>query len=1194
MQETIHQILEGHYDYESGALEFSCAKIECRLYAGEVCDGAFTVTGAPGRPTSGWVTVTDPHMECLTERFEGAQCEIRFRFHGEYLEDGDVVKGNFNVISSQGEFYLPFVASVEHRILQSSAGPIKNLFHFTNLAKSSWEEAQSLFYSRDFTNLLVGGDAHTYDLYRGLSARPGIAQNMEEFLVRAGKKQRPEFLIREQRLLFELSSMQSADAVAEGELNVIRNGWGYTCLQIECEGDFLFTERECLLDEHFLGNLCRLQVFADPAQCRPGRNFGTVILSNELVRLEVPVTVSLGEETTLARTHLHRGRLVAELMNLYQDFRLKKVSGGEWRRRSMGLVEQLEALDADDPEPRLFRAQLLIQEKRSNEAAWVLENVSRQMETLGWSDTLRAYYLYLTTLLGSEEIDTDRAAREVEQIYRSDRTNWRVAWLLLYLSPEYGQTLAGKWDFLERQLESGCTSPILYLEALLLANANPALVRRLEGANLRILCYGAHKDALGAELIEQILYLSGRTKEFSELHLRLLEELYERQADERTLQEICTLLIRANRVGTRYFDWYARGVEAQLRITRLYEYYMMSVDLGSRPVLPRTVVMYFSYQNNLDYEHSAFLYAYVLEHKRELPELFENYRMRMDFFVMDQIAKVHINRYLARLYSELLQPALVTEQTAAPLARLLFAQQVTVEDKRLRRVIICEPNLIRPREYPLVAGTTWIALYGNDCALLFEDAEGNRYADGINYDLEKLMIPGKYLHLLDDWECSCPELDLYLCSAERETREWTQRDLSRALRVAGNENVQPALRRRLSMKILQFYYEQDRTEELDQWLENARGEELTARSRALVLKFLVYRGQYEKAWSWICTYGVDETETKPLLRLVCARLEQTGYARDARMLDVAEHVFRDGGRDARLLRYLADYCEGSLRELRDIWKAAGEFGVPRTALEERMLLRMLWCGSYVGEKMEVFRSFLESGGDQELVGAFLGQCAYDYFVKEKVTDELVFREISDSYRRGEPVQRVSKLAFLKYYSEHTDEIRGEDTETLGIFLQELLEERIHLKLFRKFNGTGIPNAPALREMMDKTLVEYRAKPGAHVRIHYCLSQADAGEAEYLTEPMQEVYGGVFFKEFVLFFGESLQYYISEELDGQEQLTESGTLQKNDIRGGEDNWRYERINELVISRTLGDDDRMDDLLEEYYHREYLNGELFALC
>ena len=84
-----------------------------------------------------------------------------------------------------------------------------------------------------------------------------------------------------------------------------------------------------------------------------------------------------------------------------------------------------------------------------------------------------------------------------------------------------------------------------------------------------------------------------------------------------------------------------------------------------------------------------------------------------------------------------------------------------------------------------------------------------------------------------------------------------------------------------------------------------------------------------------------------------------------------------------------------------------------------------------------------------------------------------------------------------------------------------------------------------------------------------------------------------FKEFVLFFGETLQYYITEERNGEEQLTESGNLQKSDIRGEGHDSRYQLVNDIVISKTLEDFDTMDNLLEEYKRKEFLNGKLFGL-
>ena len=48
-------------------------------------------------------------MECLTGEFTGCDEEIAYCFHGENLDEGDVVKGCFYVIRNNGEYYLPFV-----------------------------------------------------------------------------------------------------------------------------------------------------------------------------------------------------------------------------------------------------------------------------------------------------------------------------------------------------------------------------------------------------------------------------------------------------------------------------------------------------------------------------------------------------------------------------------------------------------------------------------------------------------------------------------------------------------------------------------------------------------------------------------------------------------------------------------------------------------------------------------------------------------------------------------------------------------------------------------------------------------------------------------------------------------------------------------------------------------------------------
>lgn len=128
---------------------------------------------------------------------------------------------------------------------------------------------------------------------------------------------------------------------------------------------------------------------------------------------------------------------------------------------------------------------------------------------------------------------------------------------------------------------------------------------------------------------------------------------------------------------------------------------------------------------------------------------------------------------------------------------------------------------------------------------------------------------------------------------------------------------------------------------------------------------------------------------------------------------------------------------------------------------------------------------------------------------------------------------------------------------------------------------------AIREQMaDRTIVEYKAQPGMRAVMHYCLEHAEGEEPEYLTEEMNEVYGGVCFKDFVLFFGERLQYYIVEESEGEEQLTESATIRKSDTGSMGAEGKFNLLNDISISGTLQDYETVGKLLAEYQYKEFM--------
>ena len=1186
MEEVIERILEGNFEYENGSLDFSCTKLELTIRRGERSEGSFRIFGEKGRLTQGRVISSDGRMECMTAEFVGSEEEIFYCFHGEHLEEGEVVKGEFYVISNQGEYYLPFVVNVEYTQLDSSLGTIRNLFHFANLAKAYPEEAVRMFYSADFPQIFNGSDRQYYEYYLGMSAYTDNRQNVEEFLIGINKKQKIEYLLDTYEIQIE-----EPEEFVEKEVLITRNGWGYTALAIETEGDFLYTETAQISDSDFEGNTCRLVFFIDSGYLHDGVNLGNIRIFGSCDEIVIPVTVSFHGMGNAGVLHRERKRQTLELMELYQSFRLKRISAAAWLRESGGLVERMASEDEFDISAKLFQAQLLITEERFNEAQWILDHAADILYDGSWNDPVpEAYYLYLTTLVSRDETYIDKITDKVEYIYKKNRSEWRVAWLLLYLSDEYNRSFSKRWMFLEEQFGRGCRSPIIYVEALMLLNLNPSLLTRLHAFERQLLLYGAKQEILNDDVILQFLYLVQKEREYSDCLYRILKVCYSLKPEPCVLQEICSLLIKGNKTGEKYLDWYRLGVEHELRITRLYEYYVMSVDINAAEKLPKVVLMYFSYQNSLSYELAAFVYANVHRDRHVFPELYESYRNTIEQFVLEQIRKRRVTRDLAYLYKELVQPRMLTEEIAEALAELLFVHLIQTPQKQIRYAVVYQAGMAKEKYYPVTDGCAFVPLPGTDSVLLLEDGQQNRYSVSVPHTTEKLMLPGKLVKLIAPSVGNKQDLNLYMCMSGREPSEVTEDNALRFRFLLEDNEINSALKRAIGMKLMHYYYENDKIAELDDYLEQVQNLQLSAKERAEVLRFMVIRGKEETAYEWLKVYGPYGMEPKTLVRLCSWIIRENEFVEEPALSEAVWYAFRHGKYDERCLRYLTLHFKGLTRELRDIYKAAAAFCVDTYELCEKMLLQMLFSGSFVGEKTDIFKTYVSGGAKAEVEAAFLSQCAYEYFVKDRVTEGYLFEEIAAMYRRGEHVHIVCKLGFIKYYAENKTELTGELKNILYVFIHEMLAEHIKLKMFAEFPDLDAADRYLLS---DRTIVEYKAHPEAKAVMHYCVESADGGESVYRTEEMQESYGGVCYKDFVLFFGERLQYYIMESRNGSEQLTESGAIQVSETGGHGIESKYDMLNDLSISNTLQDYDTVDKLLAEYEYKEYLKNGLFGL-
>ena len=434
-----------------------------------------------------------------------------------------------------------------------------------------------------------------------------------------------------------------------------------------------------------------------------------------------------------------------------------------------------------------------------------------------------------------------------------------------------------------------------------------------------------------------------------------------------------------------------------------------------------------------------------------------------------------------------------------------------------------------------------------------------------------------------------PELDLYLYYSRELPEEPREQQEARWLRIWNCQDLELSVRREACLKLMDSYYAADQTQKLDAFLEGLSGELLGRLERQAAVRYMVIRGRSEQAYEWLTRYGLYELESRVMVELAGQVIQRREYTMDEQVLKLAVLVFQGKKYDGTILRYLSLYYQGPSREMRSIWKAARSFDVDCRELSERLLIQMLVTGCYVGEQEEIFAHYVSQGARPEVEAAYLLQTAHDYFVRGKEIQQEVFREITRLHQRQEPVQKVCRLAYVKYYARHQQEITEEIWRTARDFICQLMGEGIRLKDFLAYRGMERELTP----IMDRTFIEYHGHPDSVVRIHYLLTQKDGNEDLYITEEMRSVYGGVCSKEFVLFFGESLQYYIVEERGRVEQLMESGELQKDDSAGPEQDGRFARINDMAVSRSLRDYDMLDQQMEEFYRAEYYNRQLFRL-
>ena len=1176
----IGQIAAGRFNGTKPILAFSEETIDLSVIEGRSEAGSFVIESTNQIKICGIVYSTNPRMECLNPHFEGEKVRIRYQFNSKGLTEGDACEGKFVIVCNQIEYSLSFCARITRLYAEASTGAVKSLDDFTRLAASNWDEAYHLFYNRNFLNTIPYGNVYERLTYEGFACARPSGQNMEEFLIGVNKKQPVSISVDKSEEIFMASKEPQS-----GCFTITKDNWGYTEIRLRTDCEFIKLSKPVLTLDDFIGKTYLYEYIIDASAMHAGRNFGRIYIDGVYQSFTIDITAGVkdddGSISDIAVTKDIKECMVG-IMELYTSFRLKRIVTGVWANETISILNHLHALVPDEHMYELMKAQAFIINRQRQEAKWILDDFKHSNPDK--KAPIWGYYLYLMTLLEREPSYVDNMTHEVELIFYENPDSVILFWVLLFLRDQYFDDSAGKLKDIKYWVLRGCSSPYLYIEAYYLISQDPYLIKELSVFELRILSWAVKKKALTKELAGAIFEAVDLAGGFDNRVYELLTAAYEICPEAEYVGIICSYLIKGHKNDTCFHKWFELGIENKLRLTGLYESYLITMDDRQISPVPKIIQMYFSFDNKLPYRKLAVLYNNIIAAKETEPEVYHKYRKAMGRFAMDQAQLRHIDDNLAVLYEDMLELGFINEELSAAFSDIIYTHKLIVFDKRIVRAIIYQNEMKEPQIVPVTDQCAYFELFSNDYAILFEDSRGYRYVKSISYRLQRLMDAEKYL---DRCISLSPDRPQYIVSHFKHVRDYsdfTKDDLKLFKPVFYSESFSDSYKAVMGYRILKYCQLHDYEDYVRPFLQSIDFDTLQKDARKYLIDMLVSNRLYEKAYDMAMEYGIDMLAAASKV-VLCENALKVQHVDDDFMVQLAISAFKTGKYSDLVLKYLCENYTGPTDELINLWHAADKFSISSMKLDERILEQGIYTQIEPEKISDIFMEYYKRAGNEKLILAYISLVAHGYLHSGGCKADFIFDIIEKRFIGNRTLNDACQLALLKHFAEKTD-ITQAELEIEDTLLKYYIYNNMYFDFFARLDYRLLEKY----FLYDKAFLQYESTPGTHVVLHY--SRDEDGE-EFNSEDMVEMYDGIYVKTFVIFFGELIRYYITEEHDNSIEVKESNRLTCNNIPGDNDHSRYNLINEMIISDTLSDETTLKSNIDEYKRLDAATKQLFKL-
>ena len=605
------------------------------------------------------------------------------------------------------------------------------------------------------------------------------------------------------------------------------------------------------------------------------------------------------------------------------------------------------------------------------------------------------------------------------------------------------------------------------------------------------------------------------------------------------------------------------------------------------------MLLYFSYDKDLDRHSRQVLYRNILEYMNPSAELYQNYTRHMEQFAMEQLFQSRISRSLAVIYEHMIYKDMIDSRVARVLPGILKSCRIRCGDSRMKYVIVRYEELEDEEAFLLENQTAYVPLFSERSVLLFQDAYGNRYLDVKHWKVSVMDRPELLAQCYEVYP-DHPMLKLSECRDIVNRGVETDDQAALLEEIVTQMHLSPVFEGRL-MQAVTDYYCRKASEDKDgdgvfncAYLVQIDKKHMAARQRQQICETLISQNYMREAYNMIRDYGSQYISTPRLMKLCTKTILMNLFDQDDLLLGLSHQVFCQGCYDSVILDYLCEHFNGTVSQMYEVLIQGVREHVETYDLEERLLGQMLFTGC-CDQMDSVFELYMKRKTTKEMVvKAYFTQKSVQYFLEEKDMDQRVFEYLKQAVGNTFDKDRMPTiylLALTRYFST-LDKVEAGDAELLKTMTSLLLEEGLVFPYTRELSK----HIPVPEDIMDKAMVEYRGKKDAHPELQVRILPEETG---YHSEDIRRVYQGIFVKQKVLFEGETMEYRIYDYLDGHRRLAAEGQVECDHKLEGKENSRFACLNEMGAAIKDRDDSRLLNAMEDYLKKSAALGRLFPM-